>query len=213
MTLKVIAGTIWDTLCVTFSYIKVNRKEVKNMKKKIYVTILLLLSAFAAIFVWSYTPKPISLEYQAVQYSAEDNSYTKDIKIKVKGKLYNGIFSKPVYKGVIAIDGYDFTKKYELIPIIFHPKISNGIGSLTYTTVINGKPVLEMLGSIRITDNFKSIYIEVCNPKDKGTVISAPAKTLQDALKISHIFNGASTDNPEKSSQITAKINLSLGNQ
>ena len=104
-------------------------------------------------------------------------------------KVYNGIFSKPVYKGVITIDGYDFTKKYELIPITFDPKIMNGIGSLTYTTVINGNPILETLGAIWITDNFKSINIEVNNSKYKDIIISAPAKTLQDALKISQAFN------------------------
>ncbi|EPR10031.1 hypothetical protein [Ruminiclostridium papyrosolvens] len=133
------------------------------MKMKIYITILLLLSISVAIFIWSRAPKTISLEYPAVQYFTKDNVCTKDLKIKIKGKLYNGIFSKPVYKGVIAIDGYDFTKKYELIPIRFEPKIRNGIGSLTYTTVINGKPVLEMLGTIRINDSFKSINIEVNN--------------------------------------------------
>ncbi len=174
------------------------------MKKKIYITILLLLSISIAIaiFVWLHSPKTISLEYPAVEYSTKDIGYTKDLKIKIEGKLYKGIFSKPVYEGVIAIDGYDFTKKYELIPIKFDPKIMNGIGSLTYTTIIDGKPVLEMLGAIWITDNFKSINIEVNNSKHKGTIISAPAKTLKDALKISQTFNRESTEKSEQYNKI-----------
>ena len=177
------------------------------MKKKIYITILLLLSISAAIFVWSHVPKTISLEYPAVEYSTYDTGYTKDLKIKIKGKLFKGIFSKPVYKGVIDIAGYGFTKKYELIPITFNPKIMNGMGSLTYTTVIDGKPVLETLGAIWITDNFKSINIEVNNSKNKGTIISAPAKTLKDALTISQTFYRESTEKSEQY-KIPDQINL-----
>lgn len=159
------------------------------MKKIYLISILLILVISIAIFIFSCIPKSINLECPAVQYRTNDNNYKENIKIRIKGKLCKRIFSKPMFSGDIVIDGYDFTNKYELIPITFDSRIRNGMGALTYTTIINGNPELETLGAIWITDNFKTINIQVNNPSHKGTTISAPAQTLEDAIKISQNFN------------------------
>ncbi len=159
------------------------------MKKICLISILLIFVISVVIFISSCIPKSISLEYPAVQYLPNDNGYKENIKIRIKGKLYKRIFGNPLFSGDIVIDGYNFTNEYELIPITFNSKISNGMGTLTYTTVINGNPKLETLGMIWITDNFKSINIEVNNPNHVGATISAPAATLEDAKKVSQTFS------------------------
>jgi hypothetical protein len=69
----------------------------------------------------------------------------------------------------------------------------NGMGALFYTTIINGKPEIIPFGSIWISDNFKTLNILVPDKPDKQTlsdlIISAPAKTREEAIKITKALN------------------------
>lgn len=165
------------------------------MRKYVLISILLIAGLFITIFILFCRPTNINIEYPAVKYRANDNVHTENIKIKIQGKIYKNIFSNPTYIGKINIENYDFTKQYQLLPIIFDRKIMNGMGSMTYTTVINGSPKVELLGTIWISDNFKTVHILINEPigKDEKTVgdliISAPAQTHKDAIKISETFN------------------------
>ncbi|MNR48873.1 hypothetical protein D3C85_1681620 [compost metagenome] len=69
------------------------------------------------------------------------------------------------------------------------------MGSLSYTQVFNGKPDLQMLGTIWISGDFDKLNIWVSRKtgaSDKSSsypIISAPARTYEDAVSINSLFH------------------------
>ncbi len=87
-------------------------------------------------------------------------------------------------------DDYKFTKTYELIDVVFHKEIRNGFGGLTYTSVINGKPDLKLLGALWIKGDFDQMKLQVNDPGSSDPdFITAPAANLEEAKKIKAAFD------------------------
>ncbi|WP_433944641.1 hypothetical protein [Paenibacillus sp. SN-8-1] len=99
------------------------------------------------------------------------------------------------FRGQVIIDKYKFTESYDLIDIVFNRRILNGIGSLSYTRVNNGKPDLQMLGTIWISGNFDQLNIWVSRKTGAADqsaphpTISAPAWTYEEAVSINSLFH------------------------
>jgi len=110
--------------------------------------------------------------------------------ITIRGKLSRPLFRDAQFSGAFVIEKYDFTKTYKLMDIVFYKHIRNGWGSLIYTDVVNGKPILQMFGSIWISGTFDKLKIFVYEPlgadnKSSANLrIVAPAKTYDEAVSI-----------------------------
>jgi hypothetical protein len=108
----------------------------------------------------------------------------------MKGKLYNPLFLNTKYTGTCVIEGYEFTNSYQLIDISF-TKGYDGLGILSYTQILpNGNPDIQMIGSMWISGTIDRLCIFGIKPDDINSdtadriIISAPAKTREEALKI-----------------------------
>ncbi len=149
--------------------------------KKIAVIILsVIILCGVALILWWNIPSKINAEYAGIQYNV-DTKTNEQVNIKIDGKLYKN----DVFKGKIVIDNFDFTKEYDLIPITFDKSITNGRGTLAYTTVVDGEPILKMIGTIKINDDFSKVYITTNKEETKKDfIIAAPAKNLEEFNEI-----------------------------
>ncbi len=144
--------------------------------KKAIIIIFVTIICISAIILWRTIPRSIDLEYKGLQYDMGTKNY-EELKIKINGKLYKN----DVFKGNIVIDNIDLTKKYDMIPITFDINIMNGMGTLVYTTVVDGEPVLQMVGTIRSIDDFSKVYINTNKSENRDQfIIAAPARNLEE---------------------------------
>ena len=154
--------------------------RVVAIKKKSVIISFVILVCGIAIILWMNIPRNIDVEYRGIQYKMGTET-NEEVNIKINGKLYNN----DVFKGKIVIDNLDFTKEYDMLPIVFDRNIMNGMGSLVYTTVVNGEPILRMVGTIRSKDNFSEVYITTNKTENKDElIIAAPAHNLEEFNKI-----------------------------
>lgn len=159
--------------------------------KKISIRVTLSLAIIGIIiFLLSCIPKTIDINYPAILYSREDSSMVKRLSITMKGKLYNPLFLNPKYTGTCVIEGYEFTNSYQLIDINF-TKGYDGLGILSYTKILpDGNPDIQMIGSLWISGAIDRLCIFGIKPDEINSnaadriIISAPAKTREEALKI-----------------------------
>lgn len=157
---------------------------------------LLLLIVFAlivaVIFVGLYDfPKRIDLENPAV-VNRDDASSSTTTTIMIKGTIYRPLFRNATFRGQFIIDDYEFTKTHELIDVSL---IKNGDlykGGLAYTTVIDGKPDLVLLGMLAMEGHFDKLSIIVnrqLTDDSQFTTITAPADNLEMARSISNALS------------------------
>lgn len=149
--------------------------------KKIAVIILsVIILCGVAFILYSNIPSIINAEYRGIQYDV-DTKTNEQVNIKIDGKIYKN----DLFKGKIVIDSIDLTKKYDLIPFSFDTSIANGNATLAYTTVINGEPIIEMVGTIKSNDDFSQIYITTTKTENRDKLlIAAPANNLEEFNKI-----------------------------
>lgn len=153
--------------------------RVVVIKKRVVIIFLVIIVCVVALILWRNIPQNIDVEYKGIQYEASTKT-NKEVNIKINGKLHNNVF-----KGKIVIDSLDFTKEYDMLPIIFDKNVMAGMGSLVYTTVVNGEPILQMVGTIKSIDNFSKLYITTSNIDNKDElIIAAPAHDLEGFNKI-----------------------------
>ena len=110
-----------------------------------------------------------------------DTKASEQVQIKIDGKLYKN----HVFKGKIVIDNIAYTKYYDMIPYKFDTRIMNGMETLAYTTVVDGQPILKMIGTIKSNDDFSKVYITTNKEETKKDyIIAAPAHNLEELNKI-----------------------------
>lgn len=167
-----------------------------NKKLNILLPLIVLIIIITCAFVLFYDfPQEIDVQYPAMEYRKGDKSSVQATTIEIKGRLSRPLFRDPIFKGEFIIDKYGFTKSYELIDIVFYKNIQNGLGSLTYTTIINGRPIIQSFGSIWISGNFDELKILVYEPieaENKSSTdlrLIAPAKTYDEARLIDQTFD------------------------
>lgn len=158
--------------------------------KKTFLIATIITIVFFAIVAISGIPKEIDKQYTAVMYRENEVGKIDKTSITVKGKLYKKLFSDTRFIGKIVISRFGYTKNYELCDVIFHKAVKDGYGSLIYDTTMNGAPKLETLGLIWIEGDFEKLTILVGEPilsenkSYKNLIISAPAETKEEAIKI-----------------------------
>ncbi|MFD0712227.1 hypothetical protein [Paenibacillus sp. GCM10027626] len=100
------------------------------------------------------------------------------------------MFSDPKFTGTLTIEGFEYTKTYELVPIVFNKKIGQGWGYIIYSTVKNGNPELKSLGVMRMNGKFDEFVIWLFEPFDsdsKGTtdlILASPAASWSEAMAL-----------------------------
>jgi hypothetical protein len=154
--------------------------------QKVLISSLAVLLALAAFLTFYRFPKSIDLQYPAVEFRNGDASSAEQTTIAIKGTLYRPLFRNAEFSGTIAVEKYDFTKRYELIDVRFYKEIRNGWGPLVYSYVDDGKPILKSFGSIWKSGDFERIGIEVNEPLPSAATltIAAPARTYEEARSV-----------------------------
>ncbi len=150
------------------------------IKKVAVIILLVVIVCGAAVILWWNIPSNINVEYTGIQYDV-DAKATEQVNIKIDGNLYRD----DVFKGKIVIDSIELTKEYDMIPFRFDTRIMDGRGTLAYTTVIDGEPILKMVGTIKSNDDFSEVYITTNREETKkDLIIAAPANNLEEFNKI-----------------------------
>lgn len=157
----------------------------------VLIPITIALLGFLALYDF---PKEVDIGYPAVEYQGGNQSSSTITSIRIKGTLFRPLWRDSRFSGQIIIDSYPFTKSYDLIDIEFNKKISNGIGTLSYTQILNGRPDLQMLGAIWISGDFDKLNIwgiSKTGAADKSSfpIISAPARSYEEAVSINRLFH------------------------
>lgn len=159
--------------------------------RRVILIMSLIAAAFALIYGVSAIPMKIDVVYPAVEYREEDERYLEHTTVIIKGKLYTRLFSDPRFEGRIIIDKYDFTKTYEAFEVIFHKEsFWPDAGSLSYHTILDGRPQIQSFGLIWMDGDMDGINIWVFEPvtgdskSTKDLLISAPAITREEAAAI-----------------------------
>lgn len=175
------------------------------MKRKKGIIILLTLICLTIYFVWYTLPKEINQSFDGILYGLGEkkNSVNGKVKISVQGKMRNKIFNQVRFKGTIDIKG-------EVPPFV---KIDKKEIEIVFNDDYNGLIILNdysnwldftTYGTLYESDDFSKLTILVFEKESKGSngwsagdgvMISAPAKSREEALSISNhlmkkILNG-----------------------
>ncbi|WP_432667439.1 hypothetical protein R9X47_13720 [Wukongibacter baidiensis] len=171
-----------------------------NRQRFIWMSIAVIIIAYV-IFAF---PVKINKELPAVRYRLGDEKFAENITIKIDGRYVRKLFSDDVFVGTIYIEGYEFTDdssgfrnlKSTLANINFNRK---GHGMYKYVKISSGDLQDLMEGEIYMKDKFSVLSMTIME-KDSpdsaisgwnsgdGLVISAPAKTRQEALNIFNLL-------------------------
>jgi len=177
------------------------------MKRRIIISIIILLAAFTILLVMLYYPKDISINTEGIKYQLgnENRDTVKTIKIEINGKLYRSITGNKSFVGTIYLEGEGIPVPIEHrgLNIKFGTELQGGINYFYYDEL--SKPKTFTLGGIYINEDFSEFTIFTYDRSngstqgswsaDNGYMISAPAKDRDEALKISNelmknILNG-----------------------
>ena len=162
----------------------------KIMENKI-TAIKILAAALIVVFLVSYIPRNINVEYPAIRYP-ESGSDVVQTSVVIKGKLSRPLFSSPTFKGTIIIEDYNFTKEDRLLSLKFGKDFEES-NDLVYESYDANTGYLDMkgVGYIWILGNMDKICIWGAAPENVGAtgdfeevIISAPAETKEDAVQI-----------------------------
>ncbi len=144
--------------------------------------------------------KRINKEFPAVKYRLGDEETFENITIKINGVYQRRLFFSDVFKGSIYIEGYEFTGTTSasinsvILSDIYFEK--DGSGWYRYLKTDNGELQKLMMGTIYMDDNFSRVALTVHDDSvdssvtgwsiENGLIIAAPAKTKEEAVKISN---------------------------
>ncbi|WP_430509312.1 hypothetical protein [Gottfriedia solisilvae] len=175
------------------------------MKRKIAIIILLCFICIASYFVWVILPKEVNQSFDGYLYGLGEKkkSINEKVTIRVKGKLRNKMFENDRFKGTIDIKGDvpPFVKiDQKEVEIVFNEDNSGLIILNDYSNWLD----INNYGTLYISKDFSQLTILVYEEEPKGTngwstsdgiMISAPAKSREEALSISNhlmknLFNG-----------------------
>ncbi|WMJ23973.1 hypothetical protein RBG61_04700 [Paludicola sp. MB14-C6] len=159
---------------------------MKTNKKAIQiVAILFFIIVLVCIFP---IPRKIDKIVPAFEWQNGNANYQKQTQIKIKGIYKDYLFRRDTFKGTICIDGYDYTSDgtHELRPFTFF----NNDAHLQY---MDKKTFyFKSLGTIYRNPNWDKTLICVYKElegrrewsEDDGIIISAPATTREEAMKV-----------------------------
>jgi len=165
----------------------------------IWVSLLIMAIGYG---IFAY-PTTIDKEFPAVKYRLGDEKNYENIVVRIDGTYQRRLFSEDIYKGTIFIEGYEFTDessgfvnlKSTLDDIHFD---KDGHGRYEYIKVGgDGEIQYLMQGVIFIENKFSTLTMTIMeeNPSDSsrsgwnsrnGLMISAPARSREEALQISN---------------------------
>lgn len=168
------------------------------MKEKVIntIVILVIIVVMAALIIpW---PRGFVKDFNGVKYQLgpDNKTYSESVKIS-----FNGIFKKSYFGllddrfiGYISIDGVDIKEDNEFNLSFGEEK--NAILSQTYFVKSEKAMTTSTYGRLYIDEGFEELTIELYSgePGNKGFnsfdgfIISAPAKTREEALLISKKF-------------------------
>jgi len=170
------------------------------LKKKVVIIAIILIAALVSIFAWYMHSRKISMTIEAVHYqlgSANEQRAT-PVSITVNGYLNRNLNGTKEFKGTIQFSDGSTPKSDTNMHITFNKA---GEGLMIYDNIENGSPRIYTYGYIFTDDQFSKVAIMKYTPYNNGTnsrgwngsdgeMIAGPAKTREQALKISNELMG-----------------------
>ncbi|PXW86016.1 hypothetical protein DES38_1262 [Streptohalobacillus salinus] len=163
---------------------------MKVTKIKILSIVIILILLTTTFILFYNFPTKIEAEYPAIQYNEGYPDSVVQTKIKISGTLNRPIIGNKTFNGQFVIKGYNFSKDYKLIDVVFSNFTKKSmVGSLGYINNKNGKNDLKIVGIIASSDmekftlSFYDSEKEEPNP-EKQIKISAPSTTYEEGMKI-----------------------------
>ncbi len=167
------------------------REKIVTPIFKSFGVLICIILLFVIVVALSGIPRSIHKEFETAQYRMDDETYVEYSQMTITGKLYKRFFSNPKFVGSIMIDNFEITKTYNLFDLTFYKSAWNGYSTLTYSTVENGMPYIESIGTIWMSNDFEDIMVWVFEPiggrsksstVDKALIIVAPTKSREAAI-------------------------------
>ena len=158
------------------------REKFAFFFRPVKMTLLVLLSIaviFGIVVAVSYRPHTIQRNWQGIGILMDGDLpvSTQPISIRIDGQFRKPLFSEPQYYGTIAISGYSSGEEF----VGDFPVWSRGDGkmdiSVSYPTIVDGKPVVEMVGILTTDEAFSRAVVRL-NEKDQFLI--APAENFSD---------------------------------
>ncbi len=164
--------------------------------KRVLSTIAVLLIVTVFIAALYAMPKRISLSLTGVEYQlGHGRTEVHPISLVIRGRLHGAWTGQRTFVGTISIQGAHMPNpdNKHLLVIHFRP---DGAGPMIYGYFRSGKPVTRAYGTMFASNNFNSFTIEEFSSHGRitgwnsrnGFMISAPAKTRVQALRISNLL-------------------------
>ena len=158
-----------------------------QQKMKRIIILIVLAIILTVTFLFYSFPKTIEEEYSAIQFFEKEPNSAEQIAMKIAGKLENPVIGQPQFTGQLILEGYDFTKDYELLPIVLHEFTeSSWLGSVVYSAIHNGKPVLRSFALITSHEFDRFVLSGYDDQSQDGQLLQivSPAMDYQTALEI-----------------------------
>ncbi|WP_416150094.1 hypothetical protein ACM26V_03600 [Salipaludibacillus sp. HK11] len=165
--------------------------------KKIKVTILVLITAVSSvgIFLMFYgVPINISSNVTAFEFLPDETNNGEEISVYIDGVYKNPVLGKSTFSGSIQIDKYSLTESYEMFDLSFESPSFVNMATLSYTSVEEGKLMLEMFGNVWLSDDVFDRFIIILNENTQlgiaqGTTIAVPAQNYSEAIRLFEKIN------------------------
>lgn len=151
--------------------------------------ILLICTAVTIFLIYYDFPREINLEYPAMEYRVGDPSTAESISVRINGTLSRPLFRDAVFNGEMVFDKYEFTHTQRLMEVVFNQELRNGLSSVYYHRIFDGKPELTGFAMMWIAGDFEQLNLIIFEPIGEPGIatdlrISAPAQTYDEAILI-----------------------------
>lgn len=162
---------------------------------RIWLVILLVIAGFG-YYLYITMPRKIDLDAQGIKYrlGQANQGSEKSVNVQIQGWLYRSLSGDRTFKGTIEIEGE------ELPPPGFSKGLSinfeeNPYGWVRYVNVDGGGIRRYHYGTIYVADDFSKVTFTINEPgggwsEKDGIMLSAPATSREDALRISNDLMG-----------------------
>ncbi|WP_343841788.1 hypothetical protein [Salinibacillus aidingensis] len=166
------------------------------MKKYITLFSIVIIIITILYLVWYAFPKNFNSTFNGILFNLDDPDVEENVSIYFDGTIRKRLNGEMTYDGIVRIKGDKFpVPKGKRDLIINFDK--NGMGLMTYMYYTeNGEPKHYVYGTITLNEDLTKLTILRYRnngshgswTKNDGDIISAPATTRKEALKIADPF-------------------------
>ncbi|KMK75789.1 hypothetical protein [Alkalihalobacillus pseudalcaliphilus] len=162
---------------------------MQSNKRIVIIATITIISLFVLIILFYGIPKEISKNFIAYEFIPNETNSGEEVNVQMEGVYRNPVVGNAIFTGNMVINKYDLTESYEMLDLNFDSVFYENMATLTYISVIDGKPKLELYGSVWLVDRDFVHLIITLNENAKlgikdGTKVVIPAKDYNEAFDL-----------------------------